>query len=126
MKQLFCFSSHFWVSGSGWKRKSHQKGLQRSLYLHRTIYMPVCDSKLAPKGGLTDCSHLSSFRQFISQFVRRVSIDGRVMSMRVELTFSALLMKASSKMNETELCFKKEFLFYTTKSLDMYPWLLRF
>ena len=33
MKQLFCFSWHFWVSGR-WKRKSHQKGLQRSLYWH--------------------------------------------------------------------------------------------
>ena len=34
MKQLFCFSGHFWVSGSGWTRKSHQNGLQRSLYWH--------------------------------------------------------------------------------------------
>ena len=71
------------------------------------------------------CSDLHSFRQFISQFIniRRVSIDGRVMfiDLRAELSFLALFMKASSKMKcgETELCFKKEFLFSTIKHLNM-------
>ena len=35
MKQLFCFSRHFWVSGSGWTRKSHQNVCNRvGLYRH--------------------------------------------------------------------------------------------
>ena len=41
--------------------------------------------------------------------------------LRAELSFLALLMKASSKMKcgETELCFKKEILFSTTKHLNI-------
>ena len=54
---------------------------------------------------------------------RRVSIDGRVIliELRAELSFLALFMKASNKMKcrETELCFKKEFLFSTTKHLNI-------
>ena len=71
------------------------------------------------------CSDLPSFRQFISQFLnnRRVSIDGRVMSieLRAELSFLALFVKVSSKMKcgKTELCFKKEFLFSTKKHLNI-------
>ena len=54
---------------------------------------------------------------------RRVSIDGLVISieLRAELSFLLLFMKSRNKMKcrETELCFKKEFLFSTTKHLNI-------
>ena len=132
MKQLFCFSWYFCVSGSGWKRKSHQKVPQQSLYLHNkhagfdsSVVKSVFQNW--PQRLVSRiCSDLPSFRQFISQFLnnRRVSIDGRVISieLRAEFSFLVLFMKASSKMKcgETELCLKKEFLFSTTKHLRIY------
>ena len=131
MKQLFCFSRYFWVSGSGWKRKSHHKVPQLSLNLHNRmpastlLWLSVRFKIGLNKVGLTDCSDLPSFRQFISEFLNniRVSIDGRVMSieLRAELSFLALFVEASSKMKcgKTELCFIKEFLFSTTKQLNI-------
>ena len=68
------------------------------------------------------------FRSFLIMN-RRVSIDGCVMSieLRAELSFLALFMKASSKMKceETELCFKREFLF-STINMEIYRSLLKF
>ena len=55
MKQLLCFSWYSCVSGSGWKRKSHQKVPQRSLYLHNKnasfdSYVVSLRFKICPKG----------------------------------------------------------------------------
>ena len=124
--------NYLWVLGSGWKRKSHKKGLHRSLYWHNknasfdsSIVVKSVFQNWPQKVGLTDCSDVPSFRQFISQFLnnRRVSIDAFVMSieLRAELSFLALFMKASSKMRcgEIELCFKKQFFFCTIKHLNM-------
>ena len=132
MKQLFCFSWYFCVSAIGWKRKSHQKVPQRSLYLHnKNVSFDCSVVKSAfqnwPQRLVSRIwSDLPSFRQFILQFLnnRRVSMDGCVMSIELsaELSFLALFMKASSKMKcgEFELCFKKEFLFSTTRHLNIY------
>ena len=110
---------------------SHQKGLQRSLYLHNknaSFDFSVVKSAFQnwpQRLASRICSDLPSFTQFISQFLnnRRASIDGCVMSieLRAELSFLALFMKATNKMKcgETELCFKKEFLFSTTKHLNV-------
>ena len=130
MKQLLCFSWYSCVSGSGWKRKSHQKVPQRSLYLHNKNasfgYSVVKSAfqNLPQRLVSRICYDLPSFRQFMSQFLDNRRVSGRLMSieLRAEVSFLELFMKASSKMKcgETELCLKKEFLFSTTKHLKIY------
>ena len=141
MKQLLCFSWCLWVSGSGWEKKPHERGLLPSLYWHneiasffirhRTLFWASrFIIELINNVNLNVSVFKSAFQNLpqrshefvliypvLDHFFHRFLIDCRAMSieLRAELSFLgvALFMKASSKMKcwETELCIKKEFLF---------------